>query len=237
MSRRMTPNERALQRYSGVAAGDYHERKRAVPEMATPWLWRVRAERLAQSFGAADDAFEFGCGFGWNLGGIRCSRKVGYDVDATLRSSVEAAGAHFVADPAELADETFDVALCHHSLEHLVDPVGALVLVHRLLRPSGRLVVAVPYDRERRWRRFDALEPNRHLYSWTPQTLGALATVCGFDVRRVGLRRYGYDRRAALLAVRWRLGEPGFRALRALAQSVRPLYETALVAGRAGCGS
>lgn len=42
------------------------------------------------------------------------------------------------------ANRSFDAALCTVVLEHVPDPHAALVELHRVLHPSGRLYVAVP---------------------------------------------------------------------------------------------
>jgi SAM-dependent methyltransferase len=50
------------------------------------------------------------------------------------------------ADACDLpfADETFDVAICLHTLEHIPDDRQALREIHRVLRPGGRAVLQVP---------------------------------------------------------------------------------------------
>lgn len=216
--------------YVGAAGAEYHEGKRALPEGAVPWVTRARAALFQPEVRDSDAVFEFGCGFGWNLAGLRCARRVGHDVAVQLRPVIEAAGIEFVADTGALASGSFAVVISHHSLEHVPDPRTVLVELGRLLKPGGRLLLAVPHERERRYRRFDPQEPNHHLFSWNVQTLGNLVTVAGFRVDHAGQRTYGYDRRAALLASRWRVGETGFRIIRTLLQRLIPLREVVIVA-------
>lgn len=213
--------------YVGQAGQAYHDGKRAVPSRAVPWLTRARAELFQSQVRATDVVLEWGCGFGWNLADLRCARKLGHDIAGQLATSVQAFGAEFIADPRTLAAKSCDVVLCHHALEHVPEPREVLQAIHRLLKPQGRLLLAVPFERERRYRRFDPSEPNHHLYSWNVQTLGNLLTVSGFQIHHLGLRRYGYDRRAALLALRLHLSEAGFRGIRGLLQTLRPLQEIA----------
>ncbi len=216
--------------YVGEAGRAYHEGKRALPEVAVPWVVRARAD-LFQPFLQPDHSvLEWGCGFGWNLAGLRCARRTGYDVAVQLESVVRAAGIEFVADPTHLPKDAFDVVICHHALEHVPDPLAVLETLRRVLKAGGTLLLAVPFEKERRYRRFDPQEPNHHLFSWNVQTLGNLLGVAGWDLRSLGLRAYGYDRRAALLAVRFRLGERGFRGLRAALRILFPLREVAAVA-------
>lgn len=227
------PPEPASASYTGDAGRAYHGEKRGLPPGARAWVAAARAELFQPHVGPEAAVFEFGCGAGWNLAALRAARRVGGDVAEFLRPEVEADGVEFVTDPAALPDAAFGVVIAHHALEHLEEPRAALRVLHRLLRPGGLLLAAVPYEKERRHRRFDPEEPNRHLYSWNPQTFGALLTVAGFAVRAIGLRRYGYDRRAALLAAQAGLGDRGFRLFRGVLRALRPLHEVAAVAGRA----
>ena len=215
--------------YVGPAGQAYHEGKRAVPLRAVPWMTRARAELFQSQVRSHEVVLEWGCGFGWNLAELHCARKLGHDVAVQLAPSVRAFGAEFIADPTTLPDRSCHVIVCHHALEHVPNPRDVLRQIHRLLRPEGRLLLAVPFEQERRYRRYDPAEPNHHLYSWNVQTLGNLLTVAGFQIQSLGLRRYGYDRRAALLAVQMRLGEAGFRGIRGLLQILRPLHEIAAV--------
>lgn len=218
--------------YVGASGVAYHEGKRALPSPAVPWVIRSRAALFQPSIGPSEAVFESGCGFGWNLAGLRCARRVGHDVAAQLRPVIEAAGIEFAPDTAALPAGTFDVIIAHHSLEHVPEPRTVLLELMRLLKPGGRLLLAVPFERERRYRRFNPSEPNHHLFSWNVQTLGNLVTVAGFSLDHAGLRNYGYDRRAAVVATRFRIGETGFRIVRRLMQRLFPLLEVAIIARR-----
>ena len=125
------------------------------------------------------------------------------------------------------------VAICHHTLEHLLAPAEALLQLARILKPQGKLVLHVPWERERRYARHRADEPNHHLYDWNAQNLGNLVTVLKFRIQSVVVRRYGYDRFAANLAARLRAGERGFRIIRAGMIALRPLREVELIATHA----
>jgi SAM-dependent methyltransferase len=217
-------------RYEGAAGRAYHEGKRALPTVAGPWVARARAELFQPQVRPGDAVFEFGCGYGWNLAALRCARRAGHDVAEVVRPEVVAAGIEFVPETVSLPQSAFDVVICHHALEHVPDPLAVLTELRRLLKPAGVLLLAVPYECERRYRRFDPAEPNHHLFSWNVQTLGNLVTLAGFTLGKTGLRRYGYDRFAAKLAVKLQVGERGFRLLRGFGQTWRPLKEVWLTA-------
>jgi SAM-dependent methyltransferase len=85
---------------------------------------------------------------------------------------------------AEYPDEHFDVVTSWHVLEHVLDPSRVLAEAYRILKPGGVLMLEVP--------NFDSLgrtvlrtywfplELPRHLYHYTPKTLGALLRKAGF---------------------------------------------------------
>jgi SAM-dependent methyltransferase len=223
--------------YQGQSGQAYHAEKRGLPPGAFSWVIRARAERFQPAVKPGDAVLELGCGAGWNLAGLRCRRRVGFDVATQLRSELEAAGIEFTDSLRPLLDGSFEVVLCHHALEHVPEPLSLLEEARRLLRPGGVLLLAVPHETQRRYRRFRPDERNHHLFSWNPQSLGNLLRVAGFEFADIGLRRYGYDRRAAWLAHRAHAGESGYRWIRAALQRAVPLYEvTAVARPRAAAG-
>ncbi len=216
--------------YRGDLASVYHQGKRSIPERAIPWVCRARAELFQPQVKPDHVVFEFGCGWGWNLGALQCARRLGHDLAPMVPPALARLGIEFVEHTERIPDGSCDRILCHHALEHVLEPSGVLEELRRLVRPDGRLLLAVPEEREARYRRFDPCEPNHHLYSWTVQTLAALVTVCGWRVEEAGVRRYGYDRRAAFLADRFGWGEAGFRNVRWGLRSLRPIREVVVSA-------
>jgi SAM-dependent methyltransferase len=220
----------AVEFYRGESGRDYHEGKRALRAEALPWLMALRAEKFQRHVRVEDVVFEFGAGAGWNLGRLRCARRIACDVSDFLAGQLAAVGIEFVGVASAVPDASADVIICHHALEHLTNPANALRQFARILKPEGTLIVHVPWERERRYARYHADEPNHHLYTWNAQNVGNLASVLGYQVKELSVRRYGYDRFAANLAVRLRLGQVGFRLIRTGMIALRPLREVELVA-------
>ncbi len=220
----------AERHYVGEQSREYHEKKRAIPDAAVPWVARLRAEKLLSFVSPTDTVFEFGAGFGWNLLNLRCARKVALEIaDLPRDPSIE-----WVRDSVSVQGESADVVICHHALEHVIDPASTLAELRRILRGKGKLLLYVPFEKERRYREFDPSEPNHHLYSWNVQTLGNLVTECGFRVHSAEVGRFGYDRFAAKLAMKLKCGERGFRSLRAFAHLLKPASEVRIVAVKPG---
>jgi SAM-dependent methyltransferase len=222
--------------YRGDSGRAYHEGKRGLPEAALPWVYRLRARKFQPWVKPESTVVELGVGAGWNLAGLKCARRVGCDAadNPGLQERLRTLGIAFAPDLSGVTEASADVAICHHTLEHLLEPAAALRGLQRILRPDGRLVLHVPWERERRYARFDPSEPNHHLHGWNAQTLGNFATVLGWRIEHLTVRRYGYDRFAANLAHRLRVGEPGFRLLRTTLITLSPLREVELIAAPPG---
>ena len=220
--------------YQGETGAQYHHKKRGIPDAALPWVARKRAEKIAPHVRPEHTVLEYGVGSGWNLAELRCTRRLGYDASDFLAPDLRERGIEFVSNTTELEDSNVDVALCHHTLEHLARPLKALEEMHRLLRPSGTLLMFVPYEKEKRYRRNRTDEPNHHLYSWNVQTLSNLVSVAGFEIQSATLARFRYDRFASCWAARLRLGETGYRLIRSLGNLINPEYEIQLTAMASG---
>jgi SAM-dependent methyltransferase len=218
--------------YRGESGRAYHEVKRALDPGALPWVMALRARKFQPYVQPADVVFELGVGAGWNLGALRCARRIGCDASTFLSLQVTALGIEFVADLHAIPDNLANVVICHHALEHLPDPTETLRRLRGILKKDGLLILHVPWERERRYARYRADEPNHHLFNWNAQNLGNLASVVGYKIESLVVRKYGYDRFAANLALKYRLGETGFRGLRTCLIALRPFREVELIASR-----
>jgi len=134
---------------------------------------------------------DLGCGRGFVLAALAGR---GFEAHGVERSAAAAQG----ADPrAQVRIATtlaaagypsghFDAVLIWHVLEHLREPGPALVEVHRVLRPGGRLVVAVPNfsSWQARWAgpAWFHLDPPRHLHHFSLAALRGLVERCGFAI-------------------------------------------------------
>jgi SAM-dependent methyltransferase len=216
--------------YQGEPGRRYHYDKRGIPPAAYPWVARLRAAKFSPHVRSTDVVLEFGVGAGWNLAALNCARRLGHDVTEFLKAELASRGIEFLETTRQLESGTVDVAICHHALEHVLEPAAVLKELSRLLRPGGILLLSVPFEKERRYRRYQPTEPNHHLYSWNPQTLGNLVIETGLVLSSVELGQFGYDRFAATWANRFQLGERGFRFIRSLAHLLRPGLEVRVVA-------
>ncbi len=127
-------------------------------------------------------ALDVGCSFGdyllylrdqgWSVEGIE------RDPDA-VRHAKQAGLVIHEGDAAEmlmtLPAGQFDVVTLWQVLEHMVDPLGCLQEIHRILRPGGMVMLEVPNFASLPSRWFGAswfpLEIPRHLFHFTPETI------------------------------------------------------------------
>jgi len=192
---------------------------------------RLRAQKIQPYVGASDKVFEYGVGTGLNIALLNCGVRHGYDINQSSNAETRKHGIELI-NPTRCEAGTYDVVICHHVLEHLLDPAECLKEIIHLLRRNGKLLLFVPYEEQRRFRKHISKDLNHHLYSWTPHTLSNLIIECGFSLRSAGVGRFGYDRFCARLAVKFSIGNVGYRFIRRCAHLLRPEREVIIVAER-----
>lgn len=93
----------------------------------------------------AQRILDLGCGAGSLRAQLRGLRVIGVDVDAReLARNPDLPGVCAASHSLPFASRSFDLVLCHHSLEHFRDAAGAIREIRRVLKPEGRLFVSVP---------------------------------------------------------------------------------------------
>jgi 2-polyprenyl-3-methyl-5-hydroxy-6-metoxy-1,4-benzoquinol methylase len=161
-------------------------------------LVRVVGERhtsfLSRELTAGGRVLDVGCGRGVILGALA---EQGFEVHGLEISAEAARGADPRAEiriaenlkDAEYRTASFDQVIIWHVLEHVSDPVGTLREAHRILKPGGRLIVAVPNFSSLQARCTGAawfhLDLPRHLYHFPLPALRQLLNLTGFHVQSV----------------------------------------------------
>ena len=160
-------------------------------ERLVRWVGSRHIAYLSRGLPPGGRILDVGCGRGVILGSLADR---GFEVHGVERSAAAARG----ADPRaairiapRLADARypeghFDEVMIWHVLEHLPDPLETLVEIHRILRPGGRLVVAVPNfgSTQARWSGPDwfHLDAPRHLFHFPLAALRRLLVEAGFSI-------------------------------------------------------
>lgn len=125
---------------------------------------------------------------------------------------------------ADLHPSGFDIVTFWHVFEHLLHPYDVLHKVHRILRPHGIVVIAVPNFASLQARLFRShwyhLDVPRHLFHFSPSTLQSVVEHSGFSVQDIQYRWRDHDP-AGMLGSIMRLSPPGetllHRAVRKIA--------------------
>lgn len=200
--------------------------------------------RFAQ-VGTEARVLDVGCGAGklplrMKIGGFKLCAGVDPHIEADIDYPF---GVRiYKKDVAELAAERpgeFDLIMFHHSLEHVPNPHAAIEAARRLLAPEGRVLVRIPVAGSYAWRRYGEnwvqLDPPRHLWLPTVDSMHRLATANGFSLARArydstSLQFIGselYQRNIALNAPRKEKNIFNAKLLRRFEDSARRLNEDA----------
>lgn len=145
---------------------------------------------------------------GWEVSGVEVSK---YAVDNAREAGLEAHLGDLL--DANLEDNSFDVVVFRHVLEHIEKPLRAVEEAHRILKPGGRLVIRVPNidSIESRlagqdWFHLDVIY---HLHNFTPASLSLLLGQAGFCCVKVSHFPLEYRQVMAYsLVSRLRPGDP-----------------------------
>ena len=139
-----------------------------------------------------DRVAEFGMGGGLLLHKLNCREKIGIEVNVVAREYAEQLGIKSVANLEELEDESQDVIISTHALEHCLEPYKIICGLRKKLADGGKAVFVVPYDSIRD--EYIKGENCYHLYTWNQRNLGNLFKVAGYFIRQVGLREVAWPK-------------------------------------------
>ena len=160
---------------------------------------------------------DVGCGNGWLA--INCSRLgyqtlgLGWDgpdlIKAKNRAARLGSNARFeVQDVRTLSvrydlKESFDIATCLETIEHVLDDAGVMVSLANMLRPGGRLILTtpneayVPIDTDGGDAGpFSVVEDGGHVRKgYTAERLTLLAAQAGLEITEIGFCSSWYSQR------------------------------------------
>jgi SAM-dependent methyltransferase len=150
------------------------------------------------------------------------------DVTTAYAEYLRGHGVEFVSDLLQLAGQQFDLVILSHVLEHLLEPARMLKELGALLKTDGMLLVIVPLESPAR--KVSSQNNNHHLFSWNVNTFNEFLAACNYAVRSCAVKRYGFDRYAAELAIRLSGGYRLYKLLLTLFRIIRLGYEIQVTA-------
>jgi SAM-dependent methyltransferase len=175
----MTPKN--LAHYRGQQGQAYFEYQ----SQGGPQRGKINARKFASYVHPSDRVLDFGCGDGSLLSYLNCKRRIGMEINLAARVEAEKAGVEIHETLGSIPDQSVDIIISNHALEHVLCPMETLRELHDKLVLGGKLVLCLPIDDWRTQKSVNNKDVNHHLYTWTPLLLGNLLIEAGFDVERV----------------------------------------------------
>ena len=156
----------------------------------------VSKKKLIEKYTGLSDGkiLDVGCGTGaflhtmhtagWQITGLEPDETARLKAQQLYNLHVQEAGALF-----ELRSETFDAITLWHVLEHVHDLHEYVDQLKKLLKPNGRLFIAVPnytcYDQNVYKGNWAAYDVPRHLYHFSPSAMRSLLRNHGLKLKSI----------------------------------------------------
>jgi SAM-dependent methyltransferase len=170
--------------YTGEAGSRYFDWQNKNGELSG----RIEARKFKAYVKPTDAVLDFGCGGGHVLRNLACARRAGVEINPAARSVAAQGGIECHESTSDIQDNSFDVVISNHALEHVQFPIETLRALRSKLRPSGVLVLCVPIDDWRTQQKYDRQDISHHLHTWTPQLLGNTLFEAGFAPEQFSIR-------------------------------------------------
>jgi SAM-dependent methyltransferase len=135
---------------------------------------------------------DIGCGYGFFLQEMKCR---GWKVEGIEISQI---GRQFVWEKWDIyvhsqalenlafPENSFDVITLFYVIEHVLDPLGLLIEVKRVLKPGGLILLRWPHSTPivrllgPLSQKLDLYHTPYHLYDFSPSTMEKMLSYCGF---------------------------------------------------------
>jgi len=129
---------------------------------------------------AESKVLDFGCGGGFLLKNLNCSKKVGVEVNPSAAETAKQNGIEVFARVDDVPDEYVDVIISNNALEHTLQPLEELKSLCKKLQSGGKIIFVVPCEAISYG--YKPKDINHHLFSWGPMCAGNLFDEAGFSV-------------------------------------------------------
>ena len=130
-----------------------------------------------------DILLDFGCGGGFLLNNFNVKEKVCVEINPTAQITARGFNIDVHNSLETIPTESITKIISNHALEHTAHPLNILTELHRVLKANGEIIIVVPCEQSHeKLFHYDADDINKHLYTWTPMSLGNLASRGGFEI-------------------------------------------------------
>lgn len=69
-------------------------------------------------------------------------------------------------------DNTYDLIICYHVLEHIIDDISAMNELYRVLKPNGQCYIQTPFKTGKTYEDYSINTPEERLKHFDPRRLG-----------------------------------------------------------------
>jgi SAM-dependent methyltransferase len=129
---------------------------------------------------ANSNVLDFGCGGGFLLKNLNCSKKVGIEVNPSAAEVAKKNGVEVFARVEDVPNEYVDVIISNNALEHTLQPLEELKSLYKKLQRGGKIIFVVPCESISY--AYKPKDINHHLFTWSPMCIGNLFEEAGFSV-------------------------------------------------------
>lgn len=125
-----------------------------------------------------DSVLDFGCGGGYILKNLNCKNKIGVELNDFARNIAIDNGIDCTKYLNNIKDNSIDIAISNHCLEHVVSPAEVLKELYKKIKVGGKVIIVVPCES---WtHNYKPNDINYHLYTFSPMNFGNLLDNAGF---------------------------------------------------------
>lgn len=132
-----------------------------------------------------DAVLEFGAGLGQNLEVIHARRKWAVDVSDASRRACQIQGIEWRDSLDAVPNESFQMILSRHSLEHVPDPLNTLIKLREKAVPGAQFYLVVPLEHSLAVTSLEQFDEHKHLFSWSPESLKNLLLEAGWAPKTI----------------------------------------------------
>lgn len=133
---------------------------------------------------------DFGCGDGTILRQLPAKMKIGVELNPECHRVIEnfntkSASPIIVYNKiTSVSDDSVDLIISNHCLEHVPSPVDVIYEFLRVLKKNGQLILVLPFDdwRNPQNKSHNKDDKDHHLFTWSPLNISNLLYYAGFSV-------------------------------------------------------